>query len=44
MRNTEREAETYAEREADSMQETQRGTRSWDSRIMSWAEGRRSTA
>ena len=37
---TEREAETKAEREAGSMQGAQCGTRSWDSRIMPWAEGR----
>ena len=35
----EREAETQAEGEAGSMQEAQRGTRSWVSRIMPWAEG-----
>ena len=35
----EREAETQAEGEAGSMQGAQRGTRTWDSRIMPWAEG-----
>ena len=37
----EREAETQAEGEAGSMQGAGCGTQSWDSRIMSWAEGRR---
>ena len=43
MRDTyrEREAETHAEREAGSMQGTRCGTRSQDSGIMPWAEGRR---
>ena len=36
----EREAETQAEGEAGSMQGARHGTRSWDSRIMPWAEGR----
>ena len=40
MRDTEREAETQAEGDAGSMQGAQRGTRSWDPRIMPWAEGR----
>ena len=35
-----REAETQAEEEASSMQEARHGTRSWDSRITPWAEGR----
>ena len=39
MRDTEREAETQAEGEAGSMQGARRGTRSWVSRIMPWAEG-----
>ena len=43
MRDTER-AETQAEREASSMQGARCGTRSWDSRITSWAEGRYQTA
>ena len=38
-RDREREAETQAEGEAGSMQEARRGTRSWDFRIMPWAEG-----
>ena len=41
MRDTEREAETQAEGEAGSMQGVCRGTRSWDSRVTPWAEGRR---
>ena len=36
----EREAETQAEGGAGSMQGVWRGTRSWDSRITPWAEGR----
>ena len=41
MRDTEREreAETQAEGEAGSMQEAQRGTRSWVSRFTPWAAG-----
>ena len=39
-----REAETYAEGEAGSMQGAWCGTRSWDSRIMLWAKGRHQTA
>ena len=39
MRDREREAETQAEGEAGSMQGARRGTRSWGSRIMPWAEG-----
>ena len=38
--NREREAETQVEGEAGSMQGAQRGTRSGDSRITPWAEGR----
>ena len=38
-REREREAETQAEGEARSMQGARRGTRSWVSRIMPWAEG-----
>ena len=37
------EAESRAEGEAGSMQGAQCGTRSWDSRIMPWAEGRHQT-
>ena len=37
----ERETGTQAEGEAGSMQEARRGTRSWVSRNMPWAEGRR---
>ena len=46
MRDTgrERAAETQGEGEAGSIQEAQRGTRSRDSRITTWAEGRRQTA
>ena len=44
MRDTQREAETQAEGEAGSMQGAGCGTRSWDSRITPWAEGRCSTA
>ena len=44
MIDREREAETQAEGEADSMPGVQRRTRSWDSRIMPWAKGRRQTA
>ena len=44
MRDTEKEAETQEEGEAGSMQRAQCGTQSPDSRIMLWAEGRRSTA
>ena len=43
-RHTDREAETQAEGEAGSVQGTQCGTLSRDSRIMPWAEGRRSTS
>ena len=43
MRDTQREAETQAERETGSMQEARRGTRSWVSRVTPWAEGRRLT-
>ena len=39
----ERDAETQAEGEVDSMQGARRGTRSRDSRITPWAKGRRST-
>ena len=39
-REREREAETQAEGEAGSMQGARRGTRSRDSRIMPWAEGK----
>ena len=39
-----RETETQTEREAGSMQEAWCGSRSQDSRIMPWAEGRHSTA
>ena len=42
-RHIEREAETQAEGEAGSMQGAQRGTRSHDSRITPWVEGRRQT-
>ena len=38
MRETERKAKTQVEEEAGSMQGAQRGTRSWVSRIMPWAE------
>ena len=41
MREREREAETQEEGEADSMLGARRRTRSWDSRITSWAKGRR---
>ena len=44
MRDTQREAETQAEKEAGSMQGAWCGTRSWDSRITPWAKGRRWTA
>ena len=44
MRVTHTEAETQAEGEAVSLQEAWCGTRSQDSRIMTWAEGTRSTA
>ena len=37
----EREAETQAEGEADSMPGARCGTRSWGSRIVPWAKGRR---
>ena len=40
----EREAETQAEGEAGPMQEARRGTRSWVSRMVPWAKGRRQTA
>ena len=43
MRDREREAETQAEGEAGFSRGTRCGTRSWDSRTMPWAEGRRST-
>ena len=43
MRDTQREAETQAKREAGSTQRAPCGTQSQDSRIMPWAEGRRST-
>ena len=43
MRDTEREAETQAEVEADSMQGTWCGTQSQDPRIVPWAKGRPST-
>ena len=39
----EREAQTQAEGEAGSMQGARCGTRSRDSRIIPWAEGRRQT-
>ena len=39
MRDTQREAETQAEREPGSMQ----GAQCWDSRITSWGEGSCST-
>ena len=39
MRDTEREAETQAEREAGSMQGARCGTQPWVSRIRPWAEG-----
>ena len=41
--HTQRGAETQAEGEAGSMQGAPRGTRSRDSRIMPWAEGRTKT-
>ena len=44
MREREREAETQAEGEAGSMQEARHGTRSRDSSITHWAEGRCQTA
>ena len=44
MRDTEREAETQAEGETGSLWGARCGTRSWDSRIMPWAQGRYSTA
>ena len=44
MRDTHREAETQAGGEAGSMQGARCGTRSRDSRITPWAEGRRQTA
>ena len=44
MRDTEREAETQAEREAGSMQGAQCETRSQDSRTTPQAEGRHPTA
>ncbi|XP_048968106.1 tRNA-splicing endonuclease subunit Sen15 isoform X2 [Canis lupus baileyi] len=43
-RHIEREVETQAEGEAGSMQGARRGTRSRDSRIAPWAEGKRQTA
>ena len=39
MTDTQREAETQAGGEAGSMQGAGRGTQSWVSRIMPWAEG-----
>ena len=39
MKDTDREAETQAEREEGSMQGAERGTRSRVSRIIPWAEG-----
>ena len=44
MRDTQRETETEAEGEAGSMQGARHGTRSQDSRITTWAEGRCSTS
>ena len=44
MRDTHREAETQAEREAGSLQGVRCGTRSQDSRITPWAEGRHPAA
>ena len=44
MRDPEREAETQAEGEADSMQGAGCGTRSRDTGLRPWAEGRHSTA
>ena len=43
MRDTQREAETQAEREAGSTQGVRCGTPTQDPRITPWAEGRRST-
>ena len=43
-RDRERKAETHAEGEAGSLQGSRRGTRSQDSRITPWAEGRHQTA
>ena len=43
-RHTEREAETQAEGEPDSMQGARCGTRSLDSRLTLWPEGRQQTA
>ena len=43
MRDTEREPETLAEREAGAMQGAGCGTRSWDSGVTTQAKGRRST-
>ena len=43
-RDREREAETQAEGEAGSPQGGLRGTGSWASSVMPWAEGGRSTA
>ena len=43
-RDIHRRAEIQAEGEAGSMQGAQHGTRSRDSKITPWAEGRRSTA
>ena len=43
-RERKREAETQAEGEAGSMPEARRGTRSRDSRMTPWAEGKCSTA
>ena len=44
MIDREREAETQKEGEAGSMLGAQRGTRSWDPRIVPWAKGRCQTA
>ena len=44
MKDTEREAETQAEREASSMPGARCGTWTWDSRNTPWAEGRSSTS
>ena len=44
MRDTERKADTKAERDAGSTQGARCGTQSRDSRITPWAEVRRSTA
>ena len=44
MKDTEREAEIQSEGEAGSTQGAGCGTWSWDSGIMPWGKGRRSTA